>query len=110
MRYAVIKNAVVENVIELHAANAHEFPNAVQCDGAEIGDMYQDGAFYRNGEKVLSETESLRQRIASLEAVQDAMLCAADGEDKLEAARSFALRVENAERAADLAAGEKVKG
>lgn len=54
--------------------------------------------------------EETRDTLSGIQAVQDAMLGAAEGEDRLEAAERFALRIENAERAADLVAGEKVRG
>lgn len=54
MNYALVENGVVTNVIWLHPNNASDFPNAVftgdLCVG--IGDTYEDGVFYNNGEKV----------------------------------------------------------
>jgi len=61
-------------------------------------------------EELTAVIEAREQRIASLEAVQGAMLGVAEGEDKLEAAERFALRIDNAERVADLVTGEMVRG
>ena len=54
--------------------------------------------------------EEMQGRIADVEAVQETMLGAAEGEDRLEAAQRFASRIESAERAVDLVAGEKIRG
>ena len=59
MEYAVIENGIVVNFIWLHPLNAEEFPDAVPYGDLplEIGDSYEDGVFYRNGEKVLTAYE-----------------------------------------------------
>lgn len=63
MRYALIQNNIVTNIIELNPRNETDFPNAVQPLDvpAGIGDTYQDGVFYRNGERVLTNAELLAQ-------------------------------------------------
>lgn len=63
MNYALVEDKIVTNVIWLYSGDAHKFPNAVQMNGvpAGIGDAYVDGAFYRNGERVLSEVEQARK-------------------------------------------------
>lgn len=61
MNYALIENGIVTNVIWLHPGNASDFSNAVAMGDipAEIGDSYTDGAFYRNGERVLTVAEQI---------------------------------------------------
>lgn len=56
MNYALIEDGMVTNIIWLYPGNAHEFPNAVPMNDipAGIGDSYADGAFYRDGERLLS--------------------------------------------------------
>ena len=59
MNYALIENGIVTNVIWLYPANVADFPNAVPLGDvpAGIGDTYEDGVFYRDGEKVLTAAE-----------------------------------------------------
>mgnify|MGYP004513939403 FL=1 len=61
MNYAIIENGVVGNVIVLRPANAGEFPGAVALHDRPvgIGDSYQDGKFYRDGEEVLTAAEEI---------------------------------------------------
>lgn len=60
MKYAYIEEGVVTNIIWLNPQNESEFPSAVRSDNLAIciGDTYEDGAFYRNGELILT-TEDL---------------------------------------------------
>lgn len=61
MNYAIIENGVVGNVIVLRPANAGEFPGAVALHDRPvgIGDSYQDGKFWRDGEEVLTAAEEI---------------------------------------------------
>lgn len=61
MRYAIIENNTVTNVIALRETNAGEFPGAVAlCDRpVGIGDSYQDGKFWRDGEELLTPAEEI---------------------------------------------------
>lgn len=54
MNYALINNGVVVNLIYLHPMNASDFPNAVAIGNlpVQIGDVYKDGEFYRDGKKI----------------------------------------------------------
>lgn len=54
MDFALLENNTVVNLIWLHPMNASEFPNAVATNGlpVQIGDTYQGGKFYHNGEEV----------------------------------------------------------
>lgn len=56
MTYAKIVNNTVVNLLEIRRANAHEFPDCVSTNNflVEIGDTYEDGNFFRNGELVKS--------------------------------------------------------
>ena len=65
MDYALIENGVVTNVIWLHPKNAVDFPSAVPMGDvpAAIGDTYEDGVFYRNGERVLTTSEQMRMAV-----------------------------------------------
>ena len=72
MRYAVIKDGAVTNIISLKRSNASDFPNAVPCGGrpVAIGDGYADGVFTRGNEAVLSDGERLalaNQTVAELD-------------------------------------------
>ena len=75
MNYALIENGIVTNIIWLSPSNVADFPNAVAYGErpVQIGDEYIDGAFYRNGEKVLTNTET---QLAALQA-QNADMAAA---------------------------------
>lgn len=57
--FAIVENGVVSNVLWGMVYNSDEWPNAIQVDdlAVQIGDSYENGKFYRNGEEVLSRTE-----------------------------------------------------
>ena len=69
MRYAVITEGTVTNVITLWETNAGDFPGAVALHDRPvgIGDSYQDGKFYRDGEEVLTAQEEIEQYKAALQ-------------------------------------------
>lgn len=71
MNYAVIENGSVANIIWLHEGNAAEFPTAVRLEDrpVQVGDTYEDGTFYRNGELVLTPAEEAAAYRAALETV-----------------------------------------
>lgn len=62
MKYALIENGVVVNVIWLSPANAGDFSGVVALNGraVSIGDTYADGTFYHGGDAVRSELEIVR--------------------------------------------------
>ena len=68
MRYAVITEGTVTNVITLWETNAGDFPDAVALHDRPvgIGDTYQDGKFYRGGQEVLTSQEEIAQYKAAL--------------------------------------------
>lgn len=76
MNYALIdENGTVGNIIWLCSLNRTDFPNAICVANrpVAIGDVYQDGAFTRDGEVVLTYPEQialLNERIMELESLQ----------------------------------------
>lgn len=69
MRYAMVENGTVTNILWLCPANAGDFPTAQPLGDipAAIGDSFENGAFYRDGSPVLSPMEEARQEIALLD-------------------------------------------
>lgn len=75
MRYALIEDGIVSNIIWLYPGNDYEFPNAVHIEqlSVSIGDEYINGSFYHNGEKLLTSNEKEQQYYLSYtEGVQEA--------------------------------------
>ena len=64
MHYALVENGVVTNLIWLYPGNAADFPSAVPLGDvpAGIGDTYEDGVFYRDGNRVLTFSEEIQKR------------------------------------------------
>lgn len=70
MRYAIITDGVVTNVIILYPGNAADFQDAVPCGDAPvaIGDTWDGQDFYREGARVLSPVEQARKDAEDMEA------------------------------------------
>lgn len=70
MRYALIGNGVVTNVIWLNDKNSSDFPAAVKLGDRPVtmGDTYTDGKFYRDGEEVLTPLEAAQAEIEQYKA------------------------------------------
>ena len=70
MRYAMIDNGIVTNVISLNDRNANDFPSAVKLGDrpAGIGDTYTDGKFYRDGVEVLTPMEQAQAEMTEYKA------------------------------------------
>ena len=70
MRYALIDNGIVTNVIELNDRNASDFPTSVKLSDRPvgIGDTYADGKFYRDGVEVLTPMEQAQAEIDAYKA------------------------------------------
>ena len=70
MRYAVIEDGIVTNVIILYPGNAADFPDAVRCGDVSvaIGDTYDGQDFYREGARVLSPVEQARKDAEDMQA------------------------------------------
>lgn len=68
MRYALIRDGMVQNIIELKRRNASNFQDAVPCGDTPvaIGDTYADGVFYRDGERVLTAAEEYAEALEFL--------------------------------------------
>ena len=66
MRYAIVTDGTVTNVIELRPSVT--WPGAVALGERPvgIGDTYQDGKFYRGGQEVLTSQEEIAQYKAAL--------------------------------------------
>ena len=69
MRYAIVTGGAVTNIIALRETNAGDFPGAVALHDRPvgIGDSYQDGKFYRDGEELLTAQEEIEQYKAALQ-------------------------------------------
>ena len=70
MRYALIDNGIVTNVIALNDRNASDFPTAVKLGDRPvgIGDTYTDGKFYHDGVEVLTQMEQAQAEIDAYKA------------------------------------------
>lgn len=70
MRYAIITDGVVTNVIVLYPGNARDFPSAVVCGDlpVAIGDTYDGQDFYRDGEKVVSPLTAAQKEVETMQA------------------------------------------
>ena len=81
MRYAIITDGVVTNVIILYPGNAGDFPDAVRCGDVPvaIGDTWDGQDFYRDGEKVLSAAEHARQEAEDMQAALAELGVTVDG-------------------------------
>lgn len=70
MRYAMVIEGKVTNIIEMDKRNEQYFPSAVYTGDRPvgIGDTYTDGKFYRDGVEVLTELEEARAEMAEYKA------------------------------------------
>ena len=68
MRYALVENGVVTNIIEMDKRNEQFFPSAVYTGDRPVGmgDTYTEGKFYRDGKEVLTALEEANNEIDSL--------------------------------------------
>ena len=73
MRYAVVRDGIVENIIECDGMTVQPLEKVMRCTlvpceqyPVGIGDTYQDGVFLREGEEV-ERIPTERERIAMLE-------------------------------------------
>lgn len=81
MRYAVIEDGIVTNVIILYPGNAVDFPSAVVCRNlpVAIGDAYADGKFYRDGELLKSQMDTAIENIEDMQAALTELGVTIDG-------------------------------
>lgn len=70
MRYAVIEDGVVVNVIILYPGGAKSFPTSVPCGDVPvaIGDTWDGEHFYREGAQVLSPVEEAQKDAEDMQA------------------------------------------
>lgn len=70
MRYAIVDNGAVTNIIALNDRNASDFPAAVKLVDRPvgIGDTYTDGKFYRDGVEVLTPMEQAQAEMTEYKA------------------------------------------
>lgn len=68
MRYAIIQDNIVTNIIALRDTNAKDFPEAVSLldRPVAIGDAYSEGKFYRDNKEILTLAEEIEQYKAAL--------------------------------------------
>lgn len=68
MRYAMVIEGKVTNIIEMDKRNEQYFPSAVYTGDRPvgIGDTYSDGKFYRDGKEVMTALEEANNEIDSL--------------------------------------------
>ena len=70
MRYAIVDNGAVTNIIALNDRNAGDFPASVKLSDrpVAIGDTYTDGKFYRDGAEVLTPMEQAQAEMTEYKA------------------------------------------
>ena len=70
MRYAIVTDGIVTNIIALNDRNASDFPVAVKLGDRPvgIGDTYTYGKFYRDGVEVLTPMEQAQAEIDAYKA------------------------------------------
>lgn len=70
MRYALIENGIVTNIIALNDRNARDFPTAVKLGGwpVMIGDTYENDRFYRDGVEVLTPMQQAQAEMTEYKA------------------------------------------
>ena len=70
MRYAIVDNGAVANIIALNDRNASDFPTAVKLGDrpVAIGDTYTGGKFYRYGVEVLTPMEQAQAEMTEYKA------------------------------------------
>ena len=75
MRYAVIEDGVVVNIIILYPGGAKSFPDAVPCGDTPvaIGDTWDGEHFYREGAQVLSPVEQARKDAEDMQAALEVL-------------------------------------
>lgn len=61
--FAIVEDGVVTNIAWGMVYEAENNPGLVQCDdlSVQIGDTYADGVFYRDGEKVKTNSELMAE-------------------------------------------------
>lgn len=75
MRYAVIEDGAVANVIILYPGGAKSFQGAVPCGDVPvaIGDTWDGQDFYREGARVLSPMEQAQKDAEDMQAALEVL-------------------------------------
>lgn len=75
MRYAVIEDGAVVNVIILYPGGAKSFPTAVPCGDVPVAidDTWDGEHFYREGARVLSPVEQARKDAEDMQAALEVL-------------------------------------
>lgn len=75
MRYAVIEDGVVVNIIILYPGGAKSFPDAVPCGDTPVAidDTWDGEHFYREGVRVLSPMEQAQKDAEDMEAALEVL-------------------------------------
>lgn len=70
MRYVLVENGTVTNIIEMDKRNEQFFPSAVYTGDRPVGmgDTYTEGKFYRDGVEVLTPLEQAQAEMAEYKA------------------------------------------
>lgn len=70
MKYALISNGIVTNLISMHPANAADFPSALPTGDLPVamGDIWDGTRFTRDGAPLLTPLETLQAEVAALDA------------------------------------------
>ena len=70
MRYALIENGIVTNIIALNDRNAGDFPAAVKMGylPVGIGDTYENDRLYRDGVEVLTPMQQAQEEMTEYKA------------------------------------------
>lgn len=70
MRYAIVVDAVVANIIELHEVNAKDFPDAQPMGDAPVavGDTFDGQHYYHDGVVLVGAAEATAGLIRELDA------------------------------------------
>ena len=79
MRYALIVDGIVKNIVSIHPMNASSFPNAVPTGElpVAIGDTFDNGVFYHDGVEVTmpetfaEENADMKEALALLGVIID---------------------------------------
>lgn len=67
--FAIVENGIVVKRLWGYVSNMSKYPNAVQIDdrAVQIGDTYENGKFYHEGEEVKTIAEKMADMAAALE-------------------------------------------
>lgn len=76
MRYALVNDGTVTNVIALLDSNAQDFPGAVRLGDrpVAVGDAYTGGKFYRGGAEILTPLETAQAELSAAESDMAALV------------------------------------